>query len=98
MDLFQAVTLAEYTTWANHRILLKVARLPMPELTAEAALSHKTILGTVVHLLNTQWYWREGAQTGNLPMSTLAPADFPNPASLRERWAEEDRLLLEYVK
>ncbi len=70
----------------------------MSDLNAEASLSHKTILGTVVHLLDTQWYWREGAQTGKLPVNPLAPADFVTLASLQKRWAEEDRLLLKYVK
>ena len=29
MNPEQAITLVEYNTWANHRVLLKVAHLPM---------------------------------------------------------------------
>ena len=98
MDLKQAKTLFEYNTWANHRVLLKVARLPDAELTAPAPLSRGSIWADLVHLLDAQWYWREGAQTGNLPVKTLSPADFTDLATLRARWEQEDRLMLAYVQ
>lgn len=98
MNLTQAVTLIQYNAWANQRILSKVSRLPASSLTAETFLSHKTILGTAIHILDAQWYWREGAQTGNLPVEKLSPADFPSLPSLKRRWTEEDRILLEYVQ
>lgn len=97
MDKEQAITLVEYNTWANHRILLKAAKLPAASLLDGASLSHHSLLGTLIHILDTQWYWREGAQTGKLPIKTLEPADFPSLAALRKRWDEEDRLLLDYV-
>lgn len=97
MDPIQAVTLVEYNAWANRRILVKISRLPLSGLTVETFLSHKTILGTVVHILDTQWYWREGAQSGNLPVKTLTPEDFSSLPALWRRWGEEDQLLREYV-
>jgi uncharacterized damage-inducible protein DinB len=93
----QALTLVRYNAWANHRVLVKAARLPRARLTGPAALSHDSVLGTLVHILDTQWYWRAGAQTGQLPLDRLSPADFPGAAALRRRWAAEDRLLLDYV-
>jgi uncharacterized damage-inducible protein DinB len=97
MDKKQAVTLVEYHIWANHRVLLKASKLLPAQLLEETSLSHHTIMGTLVHVLDTQWYWREGAQTGKLPIKTLSLDDFPDLKSLRRRWDEEDRLLLNYV-
>ena len=98
MDKEQAITLVEYNIWANHRVILQVAHLTPAELLAETALSYNTIMGTLVHILDTQWYWREAAQQGKLPTETLSVADFPTFSSLRKRWDEEDRLLLCYVQ
>jgi uncharacterized damage-inducible protein DinB len=97
MNPEQAVTLVEYNAWANRRILAKAARLTWEQLNTQAGLSHHTLLGTLVHILDTQWYWREGAQSGQLPIQTLSVADFANLASLRRHWEHEDRLLLDFV-
>jgi uncharacterized damage-inducible protein DinB len=49
-------------------------------------------------MIDTQWYWRQGAQSGVLPVAELQTADFPTLASLRRRSVEEDRLLLSFVR
>ncbi len=97
MDLDQAITLVNYNTWANRRLLLKAARLPWDQLNAEAGLSYHTILATLVHILDVQWYWRTGAQSGQLPVKTLNVGDFNDLASLKKRWLQDGRLFLEYV-
>jgi uncharacterized damage-inducible protein DinB len=56
------------------------------------------MLGAVVHLIDTQWYWREGSQTGNLPGNTLSVPVFTDLTNLRQRWEQEDQLLLEFVR
>jgi uncharacterized damage-inducible protein DinB len=93
----EAVTLVEYNAWANHKVLLKAARLSPDQLLENTTLSYRSVLGTLVHILDTQWSWREAAQSGKLPIETLTAADFPGIAPLRRRWDEEDRLLLSYV-
>ena len=91
------VALVEFNVWANRRILAKASRLSTRDLRRSATLSYPSPLATLVHILDTQWYWREGAQIGFLPRETLEPSDFPTFSGLRRRWAEEDRLLLHYV-
>jgi uncharacterized damage-inducible protein DinB len=98
VDHEQALTLVDYNAWANRRILVKAARLPWEELLRPAALSHDTLLGTFVHILDTQWYWRTGAQTGQLPTDTLSAHSFPRLAALRRRWDEEDQHFRQYVQ
>jgi len=98
MDKEQAVTLVEYNIWANHRVLVKASHLKPAELFNATTLSHQTIMGTLVHILDTQWYWREGAQLGKLPLQRLTSENFHDAVSLRRRWDEEDRSLLDYVQ
>lgn len=98
MNRIQAVQLVEYNTWATRRVLAKAARLTPTQLTETTSLSHGSVLGTLVHILDTQWYWREGAQSGALPTEKLSREDFASLAVLRRRWMEEDRLLLDFVQ
>jgi uncharacterized damage-inducible protein DinB len=97
MDRDQAITLVEYNAWANHRILLRVARLSWDQLHEEAGLSHGSLLGTLVHILDTQWYWREGAQTGWLPTQSLSPVDFADLSDIKQRLELEDQHTLAFV-
>ncbi len=97
MNRETALTLAAYNAWANHRLLLKAGRLPWAELQADAAVSHGSLLAGLVHILDTQWYWRTGAQTGRLPLRTLQAGEFSGLPDLRGRWQLEDRLLSDYV-
>ena len=98
MNKEQAVTLIEYNNWANHRVLINAAHLTSADLFRATTLSHQTIMGTLVHILDTQWYWREGAQFGKLPIQKLSFNEFHDLVSLRRRWEEEDKLLLHYVQ
>lgn len=98
MNRSQAVTLVEFNAWANRRVFAKAARLSPGTLNGTASLSHPTPIATLVHILDTQWYWREGAQFGSLPIETLGPSSFPSLHSLRRRWDEEDRLFLAFVR
>lgn len=98
MDHEMAITLVEYNQWANHRVLAKAAHLPSTALFDATSLSYQPIMGTLVHILDTQWYWREGAQTGKLPTQRLLPEHFSGLNALRSRWEGEDRLLLDYVQ
>ena len=97
MKKAELLTLVAFNTWANRRILAKAARLAPRALHGKANLSYPSPIATLVHVLDTQWYWREGIQVGILPSRPLIPADFPSLHALRRRWDEEDRLLLGYL-
>ncbi len=97
MNPEEALTLVAYNTWASHKVLVKAAHLSWEELLAEAGLSHGSLLGELVHLVDTQWYWREGAQNGRLPVKALEPEDFEDFKALRRRWELEDRKLEQFV-
>jgi uncharacterized damage-inducible protein DinB len=94
----EAVTLAAYNGWGNRRLLSRAASLPLATLRARAPVAHGSLLACLLHIVDTQWYWREGAQHGKLPVAKLQPDGFPTVASLRLRSAEEDHLLLAFVR
>lgn len=98
MNRAQAITLLEFSAWANRRVFSKAARLPTRTLHGAAKLSYPTPIATLVHILDTQWYWREGAQSGSLPIETLRPSSFPTLNALRSRWDKEDRLFVAFVR
>ncbi len=98
MKRSEAVALVDFNPWANRRVLAKVARLPLRALSRPASLSYPTPIATLVHRLDAQWYWREGAQFGMLPREVLRPSAFSTLRSLRQRWDEEDRLVLAFVR
>ncbi|MBK8782975.1 MAG: DinB family protein [Anaerolineales bacterium] len=98
MNPEQAITLVQYNIWANHRVLIKALALPQKKLLAKTSLSRQSIIATLIHILDTQWYWREGAQFGNLPIETLVPSSFSTLTALKRRWDEEDKLLLNYIQ
>jgi len=94
----EAITLVEPNPWAHRRVLSKASRPPNAALRAWAALSYPSILNSLAHLLDTQSYWREAAQSGPAPLVSLSAADCPTLNALRPRWDGEDRLLLESVR
>jgi uncharacterized damage-inducible protein DinB len=94
----EMVTMVEYNRWANHRLLVKAAHLSQEELLFQTNLSYHTVLGTLVHILDTQWYWREGTQTGLLPVKILGIVNFPTFALLQKRWILEDNELENFIK
>jgi uncharacterized damage-inducible protein DinB len=98
MNRSQAIALVEFNAWANRKVLAKAAHLPTRTLHATTNLSYPSPIATLIHILDTQWYWREGAQHGRLPSETLRPSTFPTLGSLRRRWHEEDRLFAAFVK
>lgn len=81
-----------YTDWARHRILDAVAQLPVAEQQRDRGISHSSIHGTLVHMLGAEWVWLERF-LGRSPTALLNEADFPDLATISERWrvVEADR-------
>jgi uncharacterized damage-inducible protein DinB len=97
MNPEEIVTLVGYNAWANHRIFIKASHLSWDELLFQTTLSYRSVIGTLIHILDTQWYWREGAQIGQLPVHALSIADFPTIKVLEHRWILEDQRLSDFV-
>jgi uncharacterized damage-inducible protein DinB len=77
--------LYDYTRWADVRIHDAVSKLSSEQWTKDLGSSLKSARDTVVHIASAQWIWISRWK-GESPKGMWAPADFPTPASIRERW------------
>ena len=88
--------LYDYNYWANHRTLEACAALNDEQFTRDLHSSFRSVRDTLVHIMLVEWLWRErwlGRSLDKYPPAT----DFPNLESVRQRWAEVERNLLDYV-
>lgn len=92
MNLQDIKRLFDYTEWANDLAIAAAAQLPDEHLRRDVAISHSSILGTLVHMAGAEWIWLERWH-GHSPAkaeawstwSTETCADLP---TLKERWAD----------
>ena len=90
MEINSIQILFDYNQWANERLLRKAARLSSANLTEPCWLSQGDVMGTLVHMLDAEWYWRNACQTGLAPGERLSKDMFPDMQALIERWKVED--------
>jgi uncharacterized damage-inducible protein DinB len=93
----EILTLFGYNEWANLRVLDLADKLTFDERRAAAQVSHGSLDGTLVHILGAEWMWRSRCQARVSPSSGPSLADFPDAASLRDRWLGEMRATREFI-
>jgi len=76
-----------YTEWANARVLAAAEKLPPEELLRDVRISHKSILGTLLHVAGADWIWLE-RWLGNSPVGQNAWAG----------WTTDDAISLQQVR
>ena len=85
-----------YNRWANARTLAAVTGLTAEQLTRDLGTSHRSVFGTLAHILWSEWRWLG---------RWLAPAPAPGPdplvcedlAGLQARWRELERAQQTFV-
>jgi uncharacterized damage-inducible protein DinB len=88
--------LYDYNSWANHRTLDACAALSEEQFTRDLGSSFRSVRDTLAHICEVEWLWLErwhGRSHNALPPA----AEFPNLGSLRRRWDEVERNLLDYI-
>lgn len=89
-------SLFDYNYWVNQRILEKAAALSNEQFAAPAPVSHGSLRANLFHTMGAEWVWRLRCQ-GNSPKNMLSLDDFPDLASLRRRWEEEESAMRAYL-
>jgi uncharacterized damage-inducible protein DinB len=88
--------LYDYNSWANHRSLDACASLSDEQFTRDLGSSFRSVRDTLAHICGAEWLWLE--RWHGRSHSSIPPAsDFTNLESLRRRWDEIERNLLDYV-
>jgi uncharacterized damage-inducible protein DinB len=79
--------LAAYSAWASNRVFDALAPIPGEDLMRDLKSSHKSIHGTLVHMVSAERIWLARVQgAGEAPI--LEGTDVPALASLRTVWEQ----------
>jgi uncharacterized damage-inducible protein DinB len=97
MNKEDILTLYKYNQWANRKILDAASNVTEEQYLADASFPHGGLRGTLVHTLFAQWIWRSRWQ-GTSPNYRFKPDEFPTFESLRTRWIEEEKILMDFVE
>ncbi len=92
----QVRALYDYNAWANHRVLDACEVLAPEQFTRDLGSSFRSVRDTLAHILGAEWVWLERWH-GRSPTALPTAHQFDNLASLRVRWAEVERDLMNFV-
>jgi len=88
--------LYDFNAWANQRTLDACASLTHEQFTRDLGSSFKSVRDTLAHIYGAQWIWLERWH-GRIPPALPSPADFPDFETVKRRFAEIDRNLIDYA-
>ena len=90
MTIAEVRYLFSYSEWANTRVLDAAEKLPVEELLRDVRISHKSILGTLLHTAGADWIWLERwygrSQVGPSGWAGWMPDDAVGVQQVREKW------------
>lgn len=89
--------LYEYNRWANTCLLGAASKLTVEQFNRDLASSHRSVHGTLVHILSGEWIWLKRWQKES-PKTMFSPADFPTLACVRAKWAEIESEQIKFVR
>jgi uncharacterized damage-inducible protein DinB len=96
MNIEDLRTLYDYNSWANHRVLEACATLTPEQFTRDLGSSFRSLRDTLAHIYGAEWLWLERWH-GRTPTALPSPSDFPDLETIRRRFGEMDRNLVDYV-
>jgi len=96
MNLDDIRILFDYNSWANQRTLDSCAPLNQEQFTRDLSSSFRSLRDTLVHIVHAEWIWLERWH-GRSPAAPPEGLNFPDLESVRRRFAEIDRGLVDYV-
>jgi uncharacterized damage-inducible protein DinB len=96
MNIDDIRLLYDFNAWANHRTIDACAALMPEQFTRDLASSFRSVRDTLAHIYGAQWIWLERWH-GRTPAVLPSAADFPNLDTLRRRFIEIDRNLVDFA-
>jgi len=89
--------LYDYNAWANRRSLTAAAALTTEQFTRPMGSSFSSVRDTLAHIFGAEWIWLERFQ-GRSPSSLPDTTQYPDVATLGERWREFEPRLVHFVR
>jgi uncharacterized damage-inducible protein DinB len=90
--------LADYTAWANGRLLEAAARLPAEQFSAPHRTTYGSLRGILVHILVSYQVWLGRCRDGRIPASFPTHAEFPDLAAFAARFHAQEAELRAYLE
>jgi uncharacterized damage-inducible protein DinB len=82
--------LADFNYWANRKLLAACEQLTPDQWTSTRTNGNRTLRGTLVHALDTEWSWRLRLQDPDARGEEMREEDFHTAAGLSEAWATDE--------
>lgn len=89
--------LYDFNAWADRRSLAAAAALTAEQFTKPMGNSFSSVRDTLAHIYGAEWIWLERFQ-GRSPASLPDTTQYPDAATLAERWGELEPRLLQFVR
>ena len=100
--------LYEYDRWANKRVFEACSTLSTEQFTRDLGGSFSSLRDTLVHIVAGEWgwlqYWKEPSPEATFLADLIArrrvlfdPNAFPEPAAVRQKWAEVEKEQIEFI-
>jgi uncharacterized damage-inducible protein DinB len=89
--------LFQYNAWSTAKILNAASKLTPEQFLVPVPYPHNSLRGTLVHTSFAEWVWRKRWE-GNPQNPVWKTEEFPTFKSLRDRWAEEQPKLMDFVQ
>jgi uncharacterized damage-inducible protein DinB len=96
MNIDDIRLLYDFNAWANHRAIDACAPLAPEQFTRDLASSFRSVRDTLAHIYGAQWVWLERWH-GRIPTALPSAADFPDLDTVRRRFIEIDRNLVDFA-
>ena len=87
----------DYTYWANRRYLAVAETLTDEQLHRMQGHSWGDVHAMFVHIMSSEWVWLQ-RWNGITPKAHLNKNDFPNLASVRERWDKVEAEMYTFIE
>ncbi len=91
MKLSDIQLLYDYNDWANQLMLSKATELPPEQWTQPTGFPWGDLRGTLIHILDTEYSWRNIWQHQRIVPDLAESEAFPTLEAVAARWKEEEQ-------
>jgi uncharacterized damage-inducible protein DinB len=96
MTLQEIKALIAYNSWATNRIFESMEALPTEETMRDMKSSHRSIHGTLTHLVGAEKMWLS-RMSGTPDKAMIKPADVPTVADVKTTWEQTGFALAKFL-
>lgn len=97
MNIKDIQLLYDYNYWANQLILTTASKLTPEQLTQPTSFSWGSLQGTLVHILDSEYVWRNLCYHNRFTGRLVDSESFPTFESVGTYWEQEEARMRDYI-